>query len=160
MSVEPRLRINEPTVIHQTVDDQVVMINLDRGVYYSLVGIGADLWGRLERRATRAEMAAWVRGRYHGDADEITREIGRLVELLREEALIVEDPSAELDATPSGLADEAGTGPGGRRPFEPPRLERFTDLQDLLLLDPIHDVDEGGWPGEPRRDAPGSGVPG
>jgi len=27
-----------------------------------------------------------------------------------------------------------------------PRLEKFTDLQTLLLLDPIHDVDEQGWP--------------
>ena len=25
-------------------------------------------------------------------------------------------------------------------------FERFTDMQDLLLLDPIHDVDETGWP--------------
>jgi hypothetical protein len=28
----------------------------------------------------------------------------------------------------------------------PPVLERYTDMQELLFLDPIHDVDESGWP--------------
>ena len=30
--------------------------------------------------------------------------------------------------------------------FSVPQLERFDDLRDLLLLDPIHDVGENGWP--------------
>lgn len=30
--------------------------------------------------------------------------------------------------------------------FQPPALESYTDMQDLLLLDPIHEVDEMGWP--------------
>jgi hypothetical protein len=31
-------------------------------------------------------------------------------------------------------------------------FERFTDMGDLLLLDPVHDVeDEKGWP-HPKRD--------
>jgi hypothetical protein len=27
-----------------------------------------------------------------------------------------------------------------------PLLRKYTDMRDLLLLDPIHDVDEQGWP--------------
>jgi hypothetical protein len=27
-----------------------------------------------------------------------------------------------------------------------PVLEKYTDMQELLLLDPIHDVEEAGWP--------------
>jgi len=30
--------------------------------------------------------------------------------------------------------------------FSPPTFERFDDLQGLLLVDPIHDVSEAGWP--------------
>jgi hypothetical protein len=30
--------------------------------------------------------------------------------------------------------------------FEPPLLEKFTDMEDLLLLDPVHEVDGRGWP--------------
>jgi hypothetical protein len=29
-------------------------------------------------------------------------------------------------------------------------LQKFTDMQDLLLLDPIHEVDESGWPRVPQ----------
>ena len=30
--------------------------------------------------------------------------------------------------------------------FTTPTLEIFSDMQDILLLDPVHDVDERGWP--------------
>ena len=30
--------------------------------------------------------------------------------------------------------------------YQPPVLETYADLQDILLLDPVHDVDETGWP--------------
>jgi len=25
-------------------------------------------------------------------------------------------------------------------------VEKYTDMQDLVLLDPVHEVDERGWP--------------
>ena len=32
-------------------------------------------------------------------------------------------------------------------PFQPPVFERFTDMEDLLLMDPVHEAeDEKGWP--------------
>lgn len=37
--------------------------------------------------------------------------------------------------------------------YRPPVLEVFADMQDLLLLDPIHDIDEVGWP-VARPDSP------
>ena len=30
--------------------------------------------------------------------------------------------------------------------FEHPTIEKYDDMQELLLLDPIHEVDEDGWP--------------
>ncbi len=31
--------------------------------------------------------------------------------------------------------------------FAPPELHKYTDFQELLLLDPIHEVDQSlGWP--------------
>jgi hypothetical protein len=27
-----------------------------------------------------------------------------------------------------------------------PVLDKYTDMQELLLLDPIHEVDDAGWP--------------
>ena len=31
--------------------------------------------------------------------------------------------------------------------FQSPEIQKFTDMEDLLLIDPIHEVDEeAGWP--------------
>ena len=39
-----RYRINTPKVIHKVFDSEVVIVNLETGVYYSLRGSGVDLW--------------------------------------------------------------------------------------------------------------------
>ena len=57
-------------------------------------------------------------------------------------------------ATSSGGAQgKAEPQPQPRSPegtaFNPPVLSVYSDMEDLLLLDPIHDVDETGWP-QPR----------
>ena len=52
---------------------------------------------------------------------------------------------AEGEAAPDALPP-APARPAVRRAFCEPRVETFSDLQDLFLVDPIHDVDEAGWP--------------
>ena len=69
---------------------------------------------------------------------------------LLDEALVVENANASSDtfaAADSLTADAAApTRAGARAPFEAPRLVKYSDLQDLLVLDPIHDVVLAGWP--------------
>ena len=33
-----------------------------------------------------------------------------------------------------------------KKPYTAPAVQKYDDLEDLLLLDPIHEVDEAGWP--------------
>ena len=35
---------------------------------------------------------------------------------------------------------------GERVPFVAPSFTTFTDMQDIILLDPVHEVDTRGWP--------------
>ena len=35
--------------------------------------------------------------------------------------------------------------------FEKPVIEKFSDMQEMLLLDPIHEVSEMGWPNEAEK---------
>jgi hypothetical protein len=45
------------------------------------------------------------------------------------------------------VASLQGAAPEARAvAFVPPSLAKFQDMQDLLLLDPIHETDEPGWP--------------
>ena len=53
-----RFKVNTPPVIHETLDGEVIVVNLDTGTYYSIPGTGAEIWtlvdqGRLARRDRR-----------------------------------------------------------------------------------------------------------
>jgi hypothetical protein len=69
------------------------------------------------------------------DRGEVEREIGELIRRLEEEALILPDGQ-----------DSGGRPPADSLPYRPPVFEKFDDMQDFFLLDPIHDVGSTGWP--------------
>jgi hypothetical protein len=71
--------------------------------------------------------------------------VQELLDQMLREGLIV--PGAGPAPSPSSVAS-----PATKKAFEPPTLAVYTDMQELLLLDPIHDVDETGWP--QRQDEP------
>ena len=70
---------------------------------------------------------------------------GFVAELLRDELLVVRDDSIPPD-TRSPL--DSNGAPAG--PYEAMSLERYTDLADLILLDPVHDVSDAGSPQAPH----------
>lgn len=140
MAERERFHIRRPEVIHEVLDDELVIVNLKTGSYFSLDRVGAVVWSAIDRHASRAEIVADVVARFDGPRAEIEREVGRLLEELGAEALIaLLDAAAEVPRRP---APEVGE----RRRFTPPQLQKYTDMQELLLLDPIHEVDESGWP--------------
>jgi hypothetical protein len=144
-------RVNAPTVAAETVDGEVLMIHLDSGNYYSLRGVGAAIWTGIERGVPIPEITAAVRDRYHADdADELIDEF--VAELAAEDLLATADATAHTPATTP--VDASGWElPALDGAFAPPELEKFTDMQNLILLDPVHEVDAGqGWPIR-RRDA-------
>jgi hypothetical protein len=143
MPVETSFRINSPSVIGEVLDGEAIIVNLDSGAYYSLDGAGAEVWAAAGSRATLPELIALAAAKYAGPAAEIAAGITALVEELVSESLLVadgatdSDPAAPITALP---ADD-------RPPFAKPILQKYTDMADLLLLDPIHEVDEAqGWP--------------
>jgi hypothetical protein len=128
-------------VIHEPFEDEVVIVNLDTGRYYALQKSGAELWVLIAGGATIAEAAQSLDMRYAAPEGDIAQTVQRLVEEFLSENLIV--PADVIGQRPPLAAPESGH---ERRPFERPTLQTFTDMQDLLLLDPIHEVDEAGWP--------------
>lgn len=138
-----RFRVNHPTVISETIDDETILINLDTGAYFSLRETGAALWQLIEQGAAGQLLFDELGGRYDGAPAIMAASVQTLLAELAQEQLIV--PLEDERAAPQfvGAASSAGR---GKRPFTPPILEKFTDMADLLLLDPIHDVSEQGWP--------------
>ena len=144
-----RFRVNTPTVTHETIDGEAVIINLDSGHYYSLVDVGSFIWGLVDKGASASELQNLVLQSYQGTAMDVDRGVQELLDQLQEENLIVpvDGPGAlDLDLEPSSNGREKPS-------FNPPSLHKYSDMQELLLLDPIHDVDDAGWP-KPNPDPP------
>ena len=139
-------RINLPQVVHEAFDDEIVIVNLDTGNYYSLEGIGAEIWRDIERGADYQAIAESLAQRYDGGLPEIDAAVDQLFAELHGEQIVT-----LVDAPPEAR-NGVSTAFGGayssedKKRFSVPVLNRFTDMQELLLLDPVHDVDETGWP--------------
>jgi len=134
--------VNSPNVIHETIEGEVIVIDLRSGTYYSLREAGATVWHALEQGADEEEMLAELERHYDGSPDEMRTATRRLLDELEEEGLVRVEESR--GAAGAGLA--AGTNGGPRVPFRAPVLEKHTDMQDLILLDPVHEVGTRGWP--------------
>lgn len=144
-----RYRVNSPQVINETIDGEAIMINLATGAYYSLDRVGGDVWTVLEQGAGADDVVTALQAKYEGTSDEMSTGVRALLDQLAAEELIVEADDA---GGPVPSLDAAGD----KAPFSPPRLDKFTDMQDLILLDPVHEVDSRGWPhAAPASDASG-----
>jgi len=144
------LQLNSSNVVSDTIDGEVLAIRSDDGAYYSMRGAGATAWVALLGGAPLHDAAAAVAA-HHADADVATvrRDLETFAARLVDELLVIEHGNVD-DTTVDGTtvdgtvielpAETAGT------PWETPSFERYTDMRDLLLFDPIHEVQPSGWP--------------
>ena len=126
-SPRPHIAANRPDVIDEVFDGEAVLINLRHGRYYALDERATAVWRVISDGAAVDDVVAQRPG------EDVVSFLARLAE----EDLVGVSGGALPETTPNG---------------DPvPGLEVFTDLEDLLLLDPIHDVDpQTGWPQQPH----------
>ena len=138
-------RKNEPAVASETIDGEVIAINLDQGTYYSLQGIAAELWGMVEQGMPVDAMTRSVELAYVPAERPIGEVVGDFLKQLEDEELIVSAGAAEQASQDMPGAPDTK---GSRLAMPMPILNKYADMQDLLLLDPIHEVDASGWPSQ------------
>ena len=134
-------RVNEPNVVYETFDEEIVVVNLDTGNYHSLTGTGPTIWIDLADGFSIDEIAERIQLRHTGEFDVIEAAVNAFADRLVAEELLV--PAADVVAHPRTTSVEPAE---SRTPFAAPLIENYQDMQDLLMLDPIHDVDPAGWP--------------
>lgn len=133
-------RINAPDVINEVIEGEAIILHLGTGRYYSARGCGAEAWGWLSMGVSTGRVAELLSGSYDASPDQIDRALEEFTNYLVAEGLVVAGPAAP--ATVPAPADGQA-----KRAFDPPTMESFSDLEDLLLLDPVHEVStELGWP--------------
>ncbi|MEO0796761.1 MAG: PqqD family protein [Verrucomicrobiota bacterium] len=124
-------------IVTESIDGEVVIININNGSYYSLDGAGAYLWNNLIAGVSLETVVGQLALSFVGF--DIGTHANQLVERLLQVELLVRSPEAPSD---NGI-ELRGELPSSGENFA---LECYTDMQELLMLDPIHEVEESGWP--------------
>ncbi len=131
-------RVNAPDVISETIDGETIILHLGNGFYFSVGGCGPQAWQMLSGATAVDDVVAALDAAHDTAGVDVRAEVERFVEELTAEGLLV--PADSGAGNP-----EAPEMRGGR--FEAPTLSKFTDMEDLLLLDPVHEVSpQQGWP--------------
>lgn len=134
-------------VIFETIDGETMIVRLDSGNYYSMNPTGGQIWALIEQGASKDQITSAFSEAYGVEKTSLEEPIETFLKYLIVEELIV----------PKGTLSQAGI---GNRPtaverltdlFDPPLLSKYSDMQELLILDPIHDVSDAGWP-NPKPD--------
>ena len=127
-----------PDVVHETIDGEAIVINLATGTYFSLDGSGAAVWGRLLLGGTLDEAVLELAAAHGAVPVALGAEVARLLGELHAHGLVMSPPPEVL--AQAAAPDRLGT-------FVPPKLGVYTDMEQFLLVDPIHEVEPAqGWP--------------
>jgi len=138
-SLAVRYSIGHADIAHQRVEDEVIVVNLQTGAYFSLRQVAADAWDLLVGGTDVAVAAELVAGRYAVTVEQVAADLAPFVGRLLEDGLV-----ALTNAASDGAVDLPPVAAGVT--YKVPTLDKYDDMEELLLLDPIHEVDEAGWP--------------
>lgn len=138
-----RFKINTPDVSAEAFDDEIIAINLKNGHYHSLRGVGFQIWKLFEQGYSVDEASDALRRAFPTEADTIASDVRDFAAQLQKAELIV-------PAAATGALAAAPNMSRSSESYVRPAVETYTDMEELLLLDPIHEVDLlTGWPRQP-----------
>ena len=134
------LTVRSTDVVHETLEAETIVIDLQSGAYYSLTGFASMLFLRAMSGATKPELLEWAQASYPSES-QVAEETSEFLDTLVTSGLCV-----VTDDAPETFDDTAGQGTPPAD-YHAPLLQGYEDMAELLLLDPIHEVEPGtGWP--------------
>lgn len=137
--MQPSATTDQPLIASDRIaaeqfDDEMVLISIEKGVYYSLRGAATEIWKMMQTPQSAARIVAAF-GLAPGSAEALSVE--KTIETMQKDGLL--STSAELSETaPVAVA------------YQPLHFESFEDLAELIAIDPVHEVQiTTGWPVRP-----------
>jgi hypothetical protein len=114
------------------IDNELVVLNLDSGCYYSIEGIGVDVWALLEMGATRDQIVSELAARYGQPEDKVLGEVSGLLDKLVDEDLLQTVANSEAAFDTETFSDYQGW----RAAYMPATIAKYDDLTESFALDP------------------------
>lgn len=127
--------IDSKRVVSETLEGETIIIDFQSGTYYSLNETATDIWKSLLAGLQHPALLERMGTIYETVPQDA---LDTFLSRLQEEHLI--EVGTPTQTTP--LAPHEGA----KRAFVTPELKAFRDMQEMLLADPIHDIDATGWP--------------
>jgi hypothetical protein len=87
MTTQRRFLVHE-SVVEAPLDEEVVLLRVDTGVYYGLAGLGHVIWEYLRDGKDEASIVEAVLEEYEAAPDEVTRDVRELLDALFTAGLI------------------------------------------------------------------------
>ena len=134
--------INFEALIYDVIDGDIVIIHLESGNYYNLSDSGAVIWQYLAKTVSFDDLVKTLTSIYNEKMSRIEIDLIDFLSHLENECLIIQKSIDEAIATELILQDDGRN----KVDYHSPVLDVYTDMQDFLLVDPIHEVDEQGLP--------------
>lgn len=131
--------VDMPNVVSNNFDGEVIVADYGNGTYYSLVECAADVWLGLQAGRSTREIADALSDLHPTSSQSVQMVLDAFLVELEQCGVIrcVQEPPTRGDWRPTAYQE-----------FIAPAIERYEDLRDLLLLDPVHDAADEGWPAQ------------
>lgn len=123
-------------IVYEILVTEVIAIDFNTGNYYALVHTAKQVWQMIEQLMSFDQMAQAIADLYVLNIGQAKMDLRRFIDQLLEHGLIEEshEKGSSTQVSSHGWA------------YDPPKVQVYTDVQNLLLLDPVHEVTEAGWP--------------
>lgn len=139
--------IEKIKIVLEKFEDEIVIVNLENGYYYSLSGIGSDILGMIEKGYSVDSIRDTWSGKFPDYRKDVEQSLDEFLFELAKEGIIFPSPDGKVEVLQSTNTTAQLDGISVQSKFSKPILNRYTDMREILLLDPIHEVDaKTGWP--------------
>jgi hypothetical protein len=129
--------VNEQKMFYDTVDDQTIVINSETGIYYGINNFSATVFEHIIKGVATAEILRAVR-EIPGVPADMEKRLQVFIKELQDKEIIIEGPTLPIAVN---LKAELAI----KDNFTLSVIE-FADAQEMLLADPIHNMEEfEGW---------------
>jgi Coenzyme PQQ synthesis protein D (PqqD) len=133
---------NLPVTASENFAGETVVIHFERGTYFSLRGSAGTIWSLLQTPTSIARIVTALDGQSQLSLKNVEAMLTAFVTKLAEHDLITSSGGpAEAPVISAEVVESL---------LEPPDLEIYTDLSELITMDPVHETDVlTGWPKAP-----------
>jgi len=129
------LRACPEGIIFEVIDQEIVVISLATGTYFSLKSPASTIFALLESGCPRSELAEKLNDLYSSPANLNVEQIASFVDQLLSESIMEHCESTDCKGFDQGTIQSLAL-----PPYQKPVIDKFEDMQDLFLLDPVHPV--------------------